>query len=138
MKKSQKVFFAVVCAGLLFACSKTEWVKSKNVTVAWEAPTSLEEGITISKDLELRYNVYIDRDTDKTHDDKELLTAKPIAETRYTISSIEHKGKYFIGIQTLAYRVKDGQLYGEPERSRIAWSSNKADTESRAFGIKIK
>ena len=95
MKKSQKVFFAVVCAGLLFACSKTEWVKSKNVTVAWEAPTSLKDGTPISKDRALRYNVYIDRDTDKTHDDKELLTAEPIAATRYTISSIEHKGKYW-------------------------------------------
>jgi hypothetical protein len=138
MKKSQKVFFAVVCAGLLFACSKTEWVKSKNVTVAWDAPTTLEDGTTVTQDLALRYNVYLDRDTDKTHEDAKLLTTEPIAETRYTISSIEHKGKYFVGIQALAYRVKDGEIYGDPKRSRIAWSSNKADTESRKFGIKIK
>ena len=135
MKKSQKVFFTVVCVGLLFACSKTEWVKSKNVTVAWEEPTTLGHGTPISKDLALRYNVYIDRDTDKTHEDAELLTAEPIAETSYTISSIEHKGKYFIGVQALYCRVKDGELYGE---SSIAWSSNKADTAGRKFGIKIK
>jgi hypothetical protein len=138
MKKLHRIFLALICIGLLSACFTTKWVKSNNVTVAWDAPTSLEDGTTISKDLELRYNVYIDRDTDNTHDDKELLTAEPIAETKYTIASIEHKGKYFIGIQTLAYRVKDGELYGDPNVSRIAWSSNKADTESGAFGIKIK
>jgi hypothetical protein len=141
MKKSQKVFFAVICIGLIFACSKTdktEWVKSKNVSVAWDAPASFEDGTAISQDVELRYNVYIDRDTDKTHDDKELVTKDPIAETQYTIDSIEHKGKYFIGIQALAYKVKDGKEYGDPKTSRISWSSNKADTKSGAFGIKIK
>ena len=140
MKKAQKVFFSVVCAGLLFACSDTEWIKSKNVTVAWDEPTALEDGTPISNDLELRYNVYIDRTTDKKGDDMVRLTEDPIAETSYTISSIEHKGKYFIGIQALAYRVnKDGEPYGDPiKESTIAWSSNKADTEGRAFGIKIK
>jgi hypothetical protein len=138
MNKTLKVVYAAACIGLVFACSKTEWVKSENVTVAWDAPTSLESGRPISEDIELRYNVYIDRDTDQTHDDKELLTEDPIAETQYTIESIEHKGKYFIGIQAVAYEVRDGKRYGDPKTSRIIWSSNEADTEGGAFGIKIK
>ena len=140
MRKFQ-IFFTVACFCLIFACSKTvktEWVKSKNVTVSWDAPASFMSGTPISQNIPLHYNVYIDRDTDKTHDDKELLTKVPISETKYTIDSIEHEGKYYIGIQSVVCRSYVGEQCGDPKMSRIAWSSNKADTKSGAFGIKIE
>ena len=141
MKKTQKFLFVVVCIVLIFACAKmdkTEWIISTNVTVAWDAPTAFMDGTPIPQNIPLRYKVYIDKDTDKTHDDKDLLTEDPISETQYTIDSIEHKGKYFIGIQALVYKSYDGQEYGEAEISPISWSSNKDDTESGTFGIKIE
>ena len=88
--------------------------------------------------MEVKYNVYIEKDTDNTHNNKELLTIKPISETSYTIDFIERKGRYFIGIQSIADRDKDGELYDEPKKSRIAWSSNKADTKNGSFGIKVE
>ena len=81
MNKTKKVFIAVVCIGVVFACTqteKTEWITSKNVTVAWDAPTSFADGTPIPQNMPLRYIVYVDRDTDKTHDDKEPLTETPI------------------------------------------------------------
>jgi hypothetical protein len=86
-------------------------VKSKNVTVAWDAPTSFLDSTPIPENMEVRYNVYIKKDTDNTHDKKELLTKKPIFETSYTIDFIERKGRYFVGIQSIADRDKDGELY---------------------------
>ena len=65
-KNRKTMFFGVFCICVIFACSKTEeidWVKSNNVTVAWDATTSFEDGTPITPDIELRYNVYIDRDT---------------------------------------------------------------------------
>jgi hypothetical protein len=143
MKNSQKIILIMVCVGLLSSCAtkkgeKTYWGESYNVTVEWDAPASFSDGTPISKDVELKYNVYIDRDTDNTHDDKELLTRKPISETNYTIDSIKRKGKYFIGIQTIVERDKDGKLYDEPKKSPISWSSNEADTKNGSFGIKVE
>jgi hypothetical protein len=132
-----ELFLVMVCAGLLSACATTKWEKS-TITIGWDAPTSLSDGAPIPEDVAIKYNVYIDRDTDNTHDDKELLTDEPISETSYTIDSIETKGSYFIGIQTIAERDKGGKLYDEPKMSRIAWSYNEADTESGPFGIKVE
>lgn len=137
----EKVVLGMFCICFVFACSKTEeveWVKSNNVTVAWDATTTFEDGTPITPDIELQYNVYIDRDTDNTHEDKELLTREPITDASFTIDTIEHKGKYYIGAQTLAYRIKDGKRDGDPIKSRISWSSNKSDTESGSFGIRTQ
>ena len=136
-----KLFLAVIFLCLASACSrseKTAWITSKNVTVAWDATTTFEDGTPIGPDVTLRYNVYIDRDSDDTHEDMELVTREPIAGTSYTIDSIEYEGRYFIGVQTVASRVRNGEKEGEPIISRISWSSNKADTQSGKFGIRIK
>ena len=137
MKTLRKLFFAMVCLTLLFACNETEW-KSNNYTVSWDAPTALADGSSIPKTQVLRYNVYIDIDDDKTHDDKILMTKQPVADTNFTIPTIEHKGQYYIGIQALTYKVKDGVTYDQPKASAIAWSSSKANTKKGAFGVKIK
>ncbi len=133
-----KVFIGMVCITLLFSCNRTQWVTSNNVTIKWDATTKLVDDSLIPSDQVLRYNVYIDVDTDKTHDDKILKTEKPIAETSYTIPTIEHKGHYFIGIQALTYKIKDGEIYGKPKMSKISWSSSKSSTKKGPFGVKIK
>lgn len=141
MKKLHKIFFVMTCIGLLSACSttpvaeSTKVVKSKNVTLKWDAPMSFTDGKPLTENMDIKYIVYIDKDTDNTHEDKEPLTKEPISETRYTIDSIEHKGTYFVGIQAIAYRDEDGKLLDEPKKSRIAWSSNKADTNNDPFSI---
>ncbi len=138
MKTLGKVFLGMVCITLLFSCNSTQWVTSNNVTIEWDAPTQLTDDSPIPPDQVLQYNVYIDVDTDKTHDDKILKTEKPIAETSYTLPTIEHKGHYFIGIQALSYKIKDGEIYGKPEMSEISWSSSKSSTNKHPFGLKIK
>jgi len=138
MKTLFKVFLGIVCITFLFACDKVHWEKSNNVTVAWDSPATNRDNSPIYPKKVMRYNVYIDVDTDNTHDDKILVTEKPIAETQYTIPTIKHKGKYFIGIQALAYNVKDGEIYGEPAASEISWSNNKSVTKKGTFGVKIK
>ena len=137
MKTLGKVFFGMLCITLLFACNKTEW-KLNNYTVSWDAPTKLADGSPIPPNQVLRYNVYIDTDDDKTHDDKILMTKQPVAETSFTLPTIEHKGLYYIGIQALTYTVKDGITYDPPKASTISWSSSKSNTKKGAFGVKIK
>ena len=133
----------MVCVGLFFSCTTTYEKKSQNVTadqnvtVEWDAPASFSDGTPIPEDMALKYNVYIDKDTDQTHDDKERLNETPISETNYTFVLSGHKGIYFIGIEAIADRDKDGKLYDEPKKSRIAWSSNEADTKNGSFGIKV-
>ena len=142
MKKLKAfIFFAVVCICFLFACSKPEDngpAKAKEVTVAWDAPLSFEDGTPITEEMELLYNVYIDIDTDETHDDKQQVNEKPISETQYTISLTDHKSIYFVGIETIAYKIKDGERGGDPIKSRTAWSSNESDTKGGTFSIKYE
>jgi len=138
MKSLFKVFLGVVCITFLFACDRTHWEKSNNVKVAWDSSETKSDKSPTDQKRVFLYNVYIDVDTDNTHDDKILMTKEPIAETEYIIPTIEHKGKYFIGIQTLAYKVKDGEKYGEPAMSEISWSNNKSATQKGTFGVKIK
>ena len=139
MKTLGKVFFGMVCITLLFSCNRTQWVKSNNVTIKWNAPTKLADDSPIPSDQVLRYNVYLDLNTDKDHSNMKLMTKKePIAETSYTIPTIEHKGRYFIGIEALTYKIKDGEIYSKSEMSKISWSSSKSNTKKGPFGVKIK
>ena len=112
MKTLGKLFFAMVCITLLFACCKS-------YTVSWVAPTKLVDGSTITSNQDLRYNVFIDSVDDKTHGDPCPLTESPIRATSFTLPNIincpgEH---YFIGIQALTS--KDGKTH----ESTIAWSN---------------
>jgi hypothetical protein len=122
----------------LFACSPIYWETSVPVTIAWDAPTHYADGSPIPPDKELRYYVYIDTDTDDTHNDKKRLTPKPIAETSYRLPVIEEKGKYFIGIQAVVCGEKDKGGCEESEVSPISWSSNQSITKKGPFGIQVK
>ena len=86
------------------------------------------------------YNVYIEIDTDNTHDDKILLTKKePITTTQFQIPPDAcPKGQYFVGIQSLAYQVKDGKKSDIPMQSDISWSSSKSNTQKKPFGVVFK
>lgn len=151
-----KVFFGMVCITLLFSCNRTKWV-TNNATIKWDVPTKLADGSPIPSDQVLRYKAYIDIDDDNNHNDLiDLTEGTYIVETSFTISIAEksytisfdessytksldeHKGRYFIGIQTLTYKIKDGEVYGKPNDSEISWSSSKSSTKKAPFGIKIK
>ena len=138
MKISQTIFFGIVCVAFLCACDKIQWVTSEEVTVAWDAPKKMVDGSPIPAGSVLRYNVYIDTDNNNTHDDKILETEVPISETSFTLPAIKRKGKYFVGVQSLAYMVKDGKIYGAPKVSDISWSSSKSNTKAGPFGISIE
>lgn len=117
---------------------KIKWVESKNLTVGWSTPASLEDGTPISKKIELRYKIFIERRKDASDKSVELLTKIPIAENQYTINSIKHEGKYCIGVQAIVHKDEDISKKETIFPSRIAWSCNQSDTESGGFGVVIK
>ena len=121
---------------LLFACHPIRWF-TPNVTVTWDPPTKLENGSSILPGEELWYYVYIDKDRDKTHEDKELLTPEPIKGTsieidRSELADTEQKGHYFIGVQAVLY------INGQPKQSKISWSDSKAATNNNRFGVRME
>lgn len=151
MKTRFNLILGAVCITFLISCNtiynkklenvtdaQISWHTLENVTVIWDAPIAKLDGSPIDPDTVLRYNVYIDLDMDNTHDDMILLTEKPIAETRYTIPKIEHKGQYFIGIQALAFNTTDGELQGEAGVSAISWSYNSSVTKNDPFGVIVE
>lgn len=104
-------------------------------------PTTTVKGKPISSHYELTYHVYIDRDDDQTHADAEKLTkAGPIKDTRFTLPSSPKlpKGVYFIGVQALVQKTKDGHHIGEPVSSDISWSSSNSKTKEKPFSVEIK
>ena len=115
-----------------------KWVESKNLTVGWSTPVSLEDGTPVSKKIELRYYVFVERSKDASDESMKLLTKIPIAENQYTINSIKHEGKYCIGVQAIVYKDEDENEKGKILPSRIAWSCNESDTESGGFGVVIR
>ena len=116
-----------------------ERVHSTSSTVQWDAPTTLANGKPIPPNYILKYRVFIDRDDDNTHKDKEPLTKEPIAENQFTLppSLKLPKGNYYIGVQTLAYP-KKGDTLGKPSVSDISWSSSKSKTNEKPFLIEVK
>lgn len=114
-------------------------VHSTSPTVQWDAPTTLSNGKPIPPNYQLKYRVFIDRDDDNTHKDKEPLTKEPIAKNRFTLppSLKLPKGNYYIGVQALAYP-KIGDTFGKPSVSDISWSSSKSQTNEKPFLIEVK
>jgi hypothetical protein len=147
MKRLGKVFLGVLCIILLLVASNAseiQWVTSNKVTFKWDATTTYTDGKPIrKKDGKILYLIYVYHHNKR----KKELTEKyvsmvrfdektPIAETRCEIS-FKDKGRYFLGVQALLYKVnKNGKISDRPfKTSAISWSSKDTCTNNHPSGV---
>ena len=92
----------------------TTWKVANQVTVAWDAVTTLTDGTPIPAGSTIQYQVYIR--TDPTGNP--LASGNPITATQALVT-FAAEGFYDIGIK--AQRVVSGQVISE---STVAWSND--------------
>jgi len=141
MKRLEKVFYGVLCMIFLFACAHTNWINTNEVTIDWEAVTTLADGSDIPENNEVRYLVYIDNPNmhvnelvEKYVDDVRIDAVTPIAETSCKIR-FKDKGSFLVGVQSVLYN-NEKKTVGM--RSVISWSDSKNATKNNPFGVRIK
>ncbi len=141
MERLKKVFFGVLCMIFLFACAHINWINTNEVTIEWEAVTTLADGSNIPENNEVRYLVYIDNQNmhvkemvEKYVDDVKIDAITPIAETSCKIR-FKDKGSFLIGVQSVLYNNEKKTV---KMRSGISWSDSKIGTKNNLFGVRIK
>jgi len=119
MKKT--IFLSVLIGAFLFSVAafaqQVNWHVTNQVTVVWDAPTTLSNGNPIPSDNSLKYRVYIKRDAPDAQ--AQEVTTDPISETQYTIT-LSEEGRYFVGVRALRFDANDTQI----SESAISWSND--------------
>uniref|UniRef100_A0A6M3IGW2 Uncharacterized protein n=1 Tax=viral metagenome TaxID=1070528 RepID=A0A6M3IGW2_9ZZZZ len=95
--------------------SAIEWRTANQVTVAWDAVTTLEDGTTIPAGSTVQYQVFIRVDPGGTP------VAGATTNATQAVITLATEGRFHVGIK--AQRLVSGQVVSE---SLIAWSSNVA------------
>ena len=105
------VITAILILFLTPYAGSLEWQTANQITIGWDAVTTLPDGDPLPVGNTIKYNVYLVNsvtDPDKTN--PVLLNSEPISELRYTMT-LNTEGKFFVGVTAVRY---DGaELVGE-------------------------
>jgi hypothetical protein len=118
-------------AGLIFSgpVLAVEWKKTNQATVAWDAVTTLADGMPIPAGDVVKYRVYLaNHQTDPDKANPALLGETDLLD--YTIT-LNTEGRFVVGVQTVRY---DGAGV-ELEVSTINWSDVNGEETPNPFGI---
>lgn len=130
-KDMKKVVFlaiiALVFGSLSIALAQT-WHNQAQVTVAWDAVTTYQNGTAISSDEVVAYQLFAE-DVDSSAG---RFMVGETRDTQYTIS-FESEGSYLLGVRAVR---KDGN--GTVlSRSSIVWSDNATEVANgETFGVR--
>ena len=115
----------VICADAI------EWKAANQVTIAWDATTTLIDGQPIPAGAIIKYNVYLsnaDTDPDKINPIK--LNAEPIDALQYVVT-LNTEGKYIAGVKALRFDAAGAQV----SESDTNWSDVNGDMTPNPFGL---
>ena len=109
------VFFLLPCS-LVYA--QTNWVTANQLTIGWDAVSSLENGDQIPENSKIVYEIYT-----KDWKDVSGTTMKDVGNTEDTTFTItlEQEGRYFIGVKAIRKDLTNNEILSE---STISWSDN--------------
>ena len=114
--------------GFIGIAQAQTWHTANQVTVAWDAVTTLSNGDPIPSGDSISYNIYI-----KLEDGTNLEHVGTTNMLTHTIT-FNAEGRYFIGFQTV--RVPEGET--EQQLSATVWSSDPAIcANNEDFGVKF-
>lgn len=108
------IFLASICTSV----HSQEWHVANQVTITWDAVTTLENNATIPEGNVIEYPVWLvnaDTDPDKVNP----VAVGTTSETLYVIT-LGVEGRYFVGLQTVR-RSSEGIFLGE---SCIGWTDD--------------
>jgi hypothetical protein len=108
-----------------------EWKAANQISIAWDAPTTLIDGQPIPADMVFKYDVYLsnaDTDPDKANPVK--LNAAPTAALEYVIT-LNAEGRYIPGVKALRFDAAGAQV----SESEINWSDVNGDMTPNPFGL---
>jgi hypothetical protein len=136
---------AIMLAAFIKISNAQTWHTTDQVTLAWDAPTSLSNGDPVPSEDEIRYRIFLAdavSDPSKTSpveltpDNDGDGTLDPILDKSKTIT-VQQEGRYFFGVKALRYHDAngDGNLEQVGE-SAIAWSDNSEYVQDgTTFGV---
>jgi len=127
------IFMLAILGGLVLYASIAHtqtWVSANQVTVAWDAVTTLSDGTPIPETDTVQYNIYLASETDVDKTDPILVGTT--TETQYTIT-MEAEGRFFVGAQTERLD-SNGNLLNQ---SSIGWSDNSTYVATETFGVQF-
>jgi hypothetical protein len=108
-----------------------EWKATNQVTIAWDATTTLIDGQPIPAGAIIKYDVYIsnaDTDPDKANPTK--LTAEPIDALEYTLT-LNTEGRYIAGVKAVRFDTAGAQV----AESEVNWSDANGAMTPNPFGL---
>jgi len=115
---------------ILSVAAAQEWVTTNQVTISWDAVTTLANGDPIPENNLIEYTVYLVNavsDPDKEHP----IEVGTVNDTECTVALAE-EGRYFVGAKTIR-KLADGTVVNE---SVIGWSDDPAIAyEGKPFGL---
>ncbi len=125
----KKFLFSLILAVTLiflapFAFAVDQWNTANQVTLAWDPPTTLQDGSPIPADSTLKYRVYL-----KTNKGMQAVALTDQLQTTITFSE---EGDYLLGVEVI--RMVNGEIVGQ---SDLIWSDDpKYTLNGKTFGVR--
>ena len=115
----------VICADAI------EWKAANQVTIAWDATTTLIDGQPIPAGAIIKYDIYLSNaDTDPGKTNPIKLNAAPIDALQYVVT-LNTEGKYIVGVKALRFD-DTGAMVAE---SNMNWSDVNGVKTPNPFGL---
>jgi hypothetical protein len=111
--------------------SAVEWKTTNQITIEWDAPTTLIDGAPIPTGAIIKYDIYLANaltDPDKANPVK--LTAAPIEALQYTLT-LNAEGRYLVGVKAVRMDA-DGATLAQSETN---WSDVNGAMTPNPFGL---
>lgn len=110
------------------------WFTANQVTVGWDAVTTLDDGSPLPTGDTVQYRVYlVNAITDPSKTNPTEVTTAAITELEYTMT-LGVEGKYFVGL--LSERIVSGAGGEVIPANAIAWSDDPAVAkDGNTFGV---
>jgi hypothetical protein len=128
-----KKVFALIVVLLAFAlivpgarAQSMNWKTTNQITVAWDAVTTMNDGSAIPSGSTVQYQVYIRTDPSGTP----AQAGSPVTATQATVT-FSTEGSFDVGVS--AQRMVSSSMVSE---SPISWSNDPAATNNNPFGVK--
>ncbi len=125
MKNLVSILMLVIA--LLFltpAYAVDQWNTANQVTLAWDPPTTLQDGSPIPADSTLKYRVYL-----KTSKGMQAVALTDQPQSSITFSE---EGDYLLGVEVI--RMVNGEIVGQ---SDLIWSDDpKYTLNGKTFGVR--